>query len=79
MKQASKVSEFFKNVQGQISILGKETVSYSYLMGLSYSILKKLNINVGVRSNFKPKNSINEYAVANNLPLITVGASYSLL
>jgi hypothetical protein len=61
-----------------LSYVGKEKSSFSYILGLSYKILKRLNINVGVRSNYRPKNSINEYAVANNLPLFTVGASYQM-
>jgi hypothetical protein len=61
-----------------LTYVGRDKSSFSYILGLSYKILKRLNINVGVRSNYRPKNSINEYAVANNLPLFTVGASYKM-
>jgi opacity protein-like surface antigen len=70
-------SSFSQNGLG-ISYVGSEKSSFSYLLGLSYKILKRLNINVGVRSNYRPKNSINEYAVAENLPLFAIGASYKM-
>jgi opacity protein-like surface antigen len=86
LKQAEKqnIIEYLNKIQSNSInstnvITSSKFKGYSYMAGLSYSILKKLKINLGFRSNFKPKNSFSDYASDNDKPLITIGAAYTAL